>query len=153
MRWLELRIPPLAVLLAFGTVAAMLDQALPAWRVMPAGLPIVSLLLALAAVLIVLPAVLAFRRQGTTVNPTRPESTSRIVDRGIYRISRNPMYLAFAMLLLAWALWLGHPIALALVPAFVMYMNRFQIEPEERALRSRFGAEYSSYLKTVRRWI
>ena len=63
------------------------------------------------------------------------------------------MYLGFALLLLAWGLFLENLAALLGVAAFVLYMNRFQIAPEERALEARFGAEYSRYCARVRRWI
>jgi protein-S-isoprenylcysteine O-methyltransferase Ste14 len=63
------------------------------------------------------------------------------------------MYLGLLLLLLAWAVFLSNPLALLLVPVFVLYINRFQIEPEERALSSLFGGEYAAYRKRVRRWL
>ena len=63
------------------------------------------------------------------------------------------MYLGFVLGLAAWALFLGNPVAALIVPAFVLYMNRFQIEPEERALEARFGAAYAAYRRAVRRWL
>ena len=72
---------------------------------------------------------------------------------GIYRVSRNPMYLGFAILLLAWAVFLASPWMLLGVPAFMMFISRFQIQPEERALESLFGEEFRDYKARVRRWL
>ena len=94
-----------------------------------------------------------FLRRRTTINPLQPESASALVTGGIYRLSRNPMYLGLATLLLAWAIYLGNVAALAGLPCFILYMNRFQIAPEERALEARFGAEYFAYRTRVRRWL
>lgn len=98
-------------------------------------------------------ALLHFFRRRTTVNPLKPASATALVTGGIYRFSRNPMYLGLATLLLAWAVYLGNLAALAGVALFVLYMNRFQIAPEERALEERFGAEYIAYRTRVRRWV
>ena len=67
--------------------------------------------------------------------------------------SRNPMYLGFLLLLLALACYLMNVAAMALLPLFVLYMNRFQIAPEERFLLQKFGAEYQAYCERVRRWL
>ena len=63
------------------------------------------------------------------------------------------MYLGLLLTLLAWTVFLSNPVALLFVPLFVLYMNRYQIGPEERVLSSLFGAEYAAYTKKVRRWI
>jgi protein-S-isoprenylcysteine O-methyltransferase Ste14 len=68
-------------------------------------------------------------------------------------MSRNPMYVGLLLLLAGWALHLSHPLALLGLPAFVAYMNRFQIAPEERALRAKFGPAYEDYARAVRRWL
>jgi protein-S-isoprenylcysteine O-methyltransferase Ste14 len=95
----------------------------------------------------------AFRRARTTVNPLQPDRASALVSAGIYRYTRNPMYLALAMALLAWGLWLGHAVAPCGVAIFVAWMNRYQIAPEERALAGLFGAEFERYRREVRRWL
>ena len=94
-----------------------------------------------------------FLRAKTTVNPLRPDAASALVIAGVFRFTRNPMYLGMAILLAAWAIYLANIAALAVLPLFVLYMNRFQIAPEERALEARFGAEYSRYRARVRRWL
>ena len=93
------------------------------------------------------------RRAGTTVNPRKPHEASALVTSGVYRFSRNPMYLADVLLLAAWAAWLASAAALIGLPLFIVYLNRYQIELEERALQARFGAAYAAYRATVRRWL
>ncbi len=94
-----------------------------------------------------------FLRARTTVNPLAPERSSRLVVDGLNRCSRNPMYVGQALLLLAWGAWLSHPLAPLLWLLYPVYITRFQILPEERALAARFGAEYAAYRARVRRWL
>ena len=82
-----------------------------------------------------------------------PGAASSLVTSGIYRFSRNPMYLGFALALLAVAVYLAHPVAPAVLIGFVVYINRFQVEPEERALKAIFGDTFAEYAARVRRWI
>ena len=97
--------------------------------------------------------VLSFRRARTTVNPFAPERTVNIVSSGIYRLSRNPMYLGMACILTGWAVWLWQVQAVLGVVLFVAWITRFQIIPEERILTQKFGTEYRQYRQRVRRWI
>lgn len=97
--------------------------------------------------------VLHFRNAGTTVNPLSPGDSSALVTTGVYRFSRNPMYLALLLALLALGLLLSNFYALALATLFVPYMNRFQIAPEERAMVRLYGVEFERYCARVRRWI
>lgn len=96
---------------------------------------------------------LAFRRARTTVNPVKANLTSSLVIGGVYRYTRNPMYIGFLLALLAWAVFLANPIAVVWVVVYVLYITRFQIIPEERVLVSLFGAEYEAYKGRVRRWV
>jgi protein-S-isoprenylcysteine O-methyltransferase Ste14 len=109
--------------------------------------------LALLATVIALAGVVAFRANKTTVNPLNPGAASTVVSGGVYRFSRNPMYLGFLLALAAWAVYLSNALAALCLPAFVAYMDRFQIKAEERALLARFGPTFSQYMATVRRWI
>lgn len=97
--------------------------------------------------------VVSFRRAKTTVNPLKPETASSLVSSGIYQVSRNPMYVGFALFLVALAVYLSSPLELLGVVAFVLYINRFQIHPEERALSALFGSEFDLYKKSVRKWV
>jgi protein-S-isoprenylcysteine O-methyltransferase Ste14 len=94
-----------------------------------------------------------FWRAKTTINPLNPEAASAMVTSGIYQYSRNPMYVGLLFALVGWAVWLSHLIAFGLLPFFVLYINRFQIEPEEHALSIKFGDQFTKYRNTVRRWL
>ena len=89
----------------------------------------------------------------TTINPIKIENASALVTGGLYRFSRNPMYLGLALVLSGWALWLGNPINILGVAAFVWLMNVLQIKPEEAALTETFGQDYLDYKRRVRRWL
>lgn len=82
-----------------------------------------------------------------------PDKASALVITGVFRVTRNPMYLGLLLFLIGWAILLAHPVAALVVPAFVAYIDRFQIRPEEAALTDRFGARYKEYARTVRRWL
>lgn len=149
MSALETRIPPPVVALILGALAwALGGPALefPGW----AGLAILWGVLGLA---IEIAAALAFVARKTTLLPWAPERTGTLVTSGLFRVSRNPMYLGQALLLGAWSLYTGTWTALLAVPAYVLYMNRFQIGPEERILAAKFGADYDAYRARVRRWV
>ena len=94
-----------------------------------------------------------FERAQTTVNPRRPEGTSTLVTDGIYRFTRNPMYVGLMLVLLGWSAFLASPVSLGGVVAFIVYITRFQIKPEERILVEKFGDEYREYMSGRRRWI
>lgn len=93
-----------------------------------------------------------FRRVKTTVNPLHPERASSIVTTGIYRYTRNPMYVGITLVLLGVFLAFGGLSAALGVPAFLGFITRFQIIPEERILEAQFGDEYAAYRSRVRRW-
>lgn len=153
MSRLELKVPPVAVFLACGAAALGLRKLAPGLGVSLPWLPAVAVSLACVGLAVGVLGIAHFVWAGTTVHPTHPSRASRVVANGLYAITRNPMYLGLACLLAGFALWLSHPLALLSVPAFVLYMNRFQIEPEERALLAKFGENYAAYRKCVRRWI
>ncbi|RUO24533.1 isoprenylcysteine carboxylmethyltransferase family protein [Aliidiomarina minuta] len=97
--------------------------------------------------------VLEFRKADTTVDPRFPDRSSQLVASGVYRLSRNPMYLGFLLILFGWAWYLMSLLAFLWLPLFVVYMNRFQIQPEERYMVHKFGEEFHAYTARVRRWI
>jgi protein-S-isoprenylcysteine O-methyltransferase Ste14 len=98
-------------------------------------------------------AIASFVSEKTTVNPLEPERASHLVTTGVFAFSRNPIYLADAILLIAWFFWLGNSINVIIIVAFIAYITRFQIVREELALVKVFGAEYVDYCAKVRRWI
>ncbi|MDW6092804.1 isoprenylcysteine carboxylmethyltransferase family protein [Vibrio rhizosphaerae] len=100
-----------------------------------------------------LSALFTFYRAKTTVNPISPELAATMVTHGVFRLSRNPMYLGLVLILIADVYWLGSFIGLIWIIGFVVYMTYFQIMPEERILGARFGEPYQAYLQRVRRWL
>ena len=152
MRWLELRIPPPVVALVL--VGGM-------WAVARAGsveapgslLLLVSAVLVIGGFAVMASGALSFRRARTTISPLKPESTTALVTSGIYAYTRNPMYLGMCLVLVGWASYLHSWLSLVGPVAFVLYIGRFQIRPEERALLSLFGSAYEAYQGQVRRWV
>ena len=118
----------------------------------PGRLPLILAVLALGVGISAL-GVMAFRSANTTVDPRTPHQSSSLVQNGVYRYTRNPMYLGFLLILVAWGFYLGSVFAGLLLPVFVLYMNRFQIKPEECHMRVLFGEAYSRYRSEVRRWL
>ena len=153
MRWLELKIPPLIVWLLFAGAMLGVAYAAPRLSFGLAGSSAVALALVALGVAVALAGVIAFRDKRTTVNPLTPSASSSVVSSGVYRVSRNPMYLGFLLALAGWAVYLSNVVAALLVPAFVAYMNQYQIKPEERALLAKFGSEFAQYMARVRRWL
>lgn len=150
---LDTRIPP--PILAVGFAAAM---GFSASVLQPSPLPLLLRLACAVPVFIVagrfgFPAVAAFNRAGTTINPVAVDRATALVTEGIYRRSRNPMYVALTALLLCLAIALGQPWQLAGPLLFALYIQAFQITPEERAMAAKFGQDYAQYRQTVRRWI
>jgi protein-S-isoprenylcysteine O-methyltransferase Ste14 len=143
--------PPCYALLAGAVIWAICHYApeIPRlgapWRV--PGWTLVTLGVALD-----LTALLAFLRRGTTVDPIRPARARRLVTSGVYRYSRNPMYLGLALVLAGWTVLVSSPLCLPIVIGFMKLIDFVQIQPEEAALSVRFGAAYASYRAEVHRW-
>lgn len=152
MKLLELKIPPVALALlcaaAMWWIAAMTSTFGVDLRFRLAA----GIMLGALGASICLRAVIQFRRARTTVNPTTPDASSALVTSGIYRLTRNPMYLGFFLMLCGWASVLDASLAWCGPVFFVLYMNRFQIAPEERMLTRHFGDDFVRYRKQVRRW-
>ena len=146
-------IPPPIVAAIVGVLMWAVNRWLELGRVESSFLTPVAIVLLAAGLLLMLVAVASFIAAKTTVNPLRPSRASSLVTTGIFRLSRNPIYLGDLLLLAALAVWLGNIVNLLLLVPFVWYINRFQIIPEERALADRFGASYVAYCARVRRWL
>jgi protein-S-isoprenylcysteine O-methyltransferase Ste14 len=153
MRALENKIPPPLVGLGFAALMWLVSRSeLPLVFDIP-GRPAIAAFFWSLGVACSLAGVFAFHRAKTTINPLSPEAATTMVTSGIYQISRNPMYLGIFFTLIGWAVWLSHLSVFALLPFFILYINRFQIEPEERALASKFGGQFTAYATAVRRWL
>jgi protein-S-isoprenylcysteine O-methyltransferase Ste14 len=150
---LELRLPPpLVAVLCIGLMLT-LARALPAWQYPFPGRLLVGGLVATAGLALVLAGIRALRRAGTTVSPVSPHKTTVLVVHGIYGRTRNPMYLGLALLLVGIAIALANPVALVGPVLFVIWIDRFQIRPEERVLAERMGSVYTDYLASTPRWL
>jgi len=150
---LELKIPPLIlaviVAAAMGAIAWLTPQfILPiTFTYLPAAIFICGGLIVMFA------GAFAFRRAQTTLNPTKIDTASSLVTAGIFGVSRNPMYLGMAMILVGLGFYLSHALAFLGPVLFVLFINRFQIVPEERMMTELFGDEFAAYQTAVRRWV
>jgi protein-S-isoprenylcysteine O-methyltransferase Ste14 len=153
MDMLDHRIPPpiVGALIAAAMWGVALITASPALPELTRHA--ITAALVVAGLTFDLGALISFVRARTTVNPLQPGKASALVTTGIYRFTRNPMYVGMALLLTAWAVHLAAPWALPGPALFVCYITRFQIKPEERVLRRLFGDSYAAYATRVRRWL
>ena len=147
---LELKIPPPVIvgvggLLNWFATHWATDLFSPPWLLI-AALIVVSGVFGVAAVLGCL-------RCKTTVHPWSPDETSVLVTQGVFRLSRNPMYLALLLLLLAYYLYQPTWFSPLVFVVVTWYLTRFQILPEERILSEKFGDQYAQYASSVRRWL
>jgi protein-S-isoprenylcysteine O-methyltransferase Ste14 len=153
MHVLELKVPPVAVVLFMAALMWLVARAAPAFEFALPARGFLAVGLAVTGMVVSLSGVVSFRRAKTTVNPMKPDSSSSLVTSGVYALTRNPMYLGFLLVLAGWAVFLSNVLGLLLLPVFVFYMNRFQIEPEEKALAILFGPAFIAYQSRVRRWL
>ena len=153
MRALELKIPPVALVILTAALMWLVSRVGPAFDLRLPARRALALGLVVAGVVVSALGVVSFRRAGTTINPIKPETAGSLVVSGIYRRTRNPMYLGFLLGLAGWAVFLSNALAFIFLPVFVLYLNRFQIRPEERALASLFGIDFAAYQSKVRRWL
>lgn len=156
-RWYEHRIPPPVIDLACAGAMAWLAGAVPAARLWPPGgawwVWVLALGLATVGALVALAGLIEFRRARTTFNPLAPQRARTVVTSGVYRHTRNPMYLGMLIVLAGWAVWLGNAAAWLGLPLSVALLTVLQIRPEERILAERFGEDFKRYAARVRRWI
>ncbi|TKF81505.1 isoprenylcysteine carboxylmethyltransferase family protein [Vibrio kanaloae] len=153
MRFLELKVPPVALFILVFVASYFSAQYLSVGAiVLPYKIIVLVIGIALSGV-VGLSGIWEFRKQETTVNPIKVETASAVVDSGIFGYTRNPMYLGLFILLFCLGYFFQNLFSVLLSFVFVIYMNNFQIKPEERALEQLFGAEYVDYKQKVRRWI
>jgi protein-S-isoprenylcysteine O-methyltransferase Ste14 len=153
MHRLEMKVPPLYLLIALIAVELWLAKAWTQPLLPTAFHHWLGLILFIIAAMILLTATAQFIHRKTSVLPTANANTTALVQTGLYAYSRNPMYVAFALLLSAISFYFLSFAGFILVPAFVVFLNRFQIRPEERLLMEKFGEEFDGYKLKVRRWV
>ena len=142
--------PPFIYVIVFG-IALVLNWLLPLATLPVAFSRVAALALVLLGVLLMIWSNVLFRRAHTSLVPVKPSNT--LVIEGVYRLTRNPMYLGLLLVYTAAALWFNVIWALILLPLLVVAMQRVVIMKEERYLERRFGESYRQYRAHVRRWI
>ena len=153
MSKLELKIPPVLVTVIFALLMWLVSILLPGITT-PIMLRVggIIALITFGAFFSIF-GVVSFRKAKTSVNPLTPDACSSLVSSGIYKKTRNPMYVGFLFFLIGWGLFLSNLFSLAMCAGFFLYMNRFQIQAEEETLKSLFGEEFVTYKSQVRRWL
>lgn len=153
MNFLELKVPPVAQVIVTAAAMAGVSKVVPALKFSLKGSAAVAVGLGAIGVGSAILGVTQFKKAQTTPNPQALEKVSSLVTSGVYQYSRNPMYVGLVLVLFSWALYLSHFLAFVLLPIFILYMTRFQIQPEERMLAQKFGKTYQTYKAKVRRWV
>jgi protein-S-isoprenylcysteine O-methyltransferase Ste14 len=153
MSGLDLKVPPDFVWLTVAGAMWLASVVTPGLDfAMPVRIGLAAVL-AVPGIGIVVAGRVILDRSHTTWHPTEPSRTTQLVTSGVYAFSRNPIYLGMLLVLVGWAALLASPFAVLVSAAFVVYMDRFQIGPEERALAALLGREYDDYVRRVRRWL
>lgn len=149
------KIPPDVVLLSCGILMRLIAAFAP-WCsfTLPYHHVLFWAMLMMGFILVWLGVATIYKHR-TTV---RPDSASlpkaaALVTTGIYRYTRNPIYLGMAILLLAWVIFLTNWLAVSGVAIFIGFITKYQIIPEESALEKIFGQHYTRYKSAVRRWV
>ena len=153
MNSLELKIPPPAQFIITAAAIFGVSKIAPALKFSLSGSTALGIGLGIIGLSSGIMGVMQFKKAQTTPNPKEIDKATSLVTSGIYQYTRNPMYLGLVLMLLGWALYLSHFLAFILIPLFMMYITRFQIQPEERMMTQKFGQNYQAYLEKVRRWI
>lgn len=145
-------IPPVWFLIFAGVIYAT-GEALPGPVYLAPGRILIAGLFIAFGFGIAIAALVQFRAKGTTYHPEDPGKTTALVTGGVYRLTRNPMYVGMALLLTALAVYLGSLLSAFFIPVFVGTLNVAQILPEERALTRLFGNEYLVFKHRTPRWL
>jgi protein-S-isoprenylcysteine O-methyltransferase Ste14 len=150
---IKLKLPPIIVALITGAGMWIVARIAPFAAIALPYREIIASILSIAGGIISFIGIISFRFTRTTVNPLKFDKVSSLVTSGIYSFTRNPMYLGLLFVLFGWLCLLSNLLAFIFIPSFVLYMNYFQIIPEESALESKFGEAFIRYKLKVRRWI
>lgn len=150
---LELKIPPVFVMIIAMVLMWLLASVTPDIRILGLFRSVFIVAGLLLGGFFAVSGVVSFKTADTTVNPTKPETSSALVTSGIYQRTRNPMYVGMAFCLLVWAAYLSNLFTIVFVVGFIVYMTKYQIKPEEKALTDIFGEEYLDFMNKVKRWL
>ena len=150
---LELKIPPAVVMLFFMILMYFISSIFSSLNIDFMFQIFLSIETAVSGFVLIVAASYVFTEKSTSINPMKPESASTLVTNGVYKFTRNPMYLGIVVILFAWLVFLGNILNIINILLFILYMNKYQIIPEEGALEKLFGDEYLSYCAKVKRWL
>ena len=148
---METKIPPPIVALIFGLAIYFSREMLPVAEIQHSSY--LGVLLLLVGFFVLISAVRLFRKDNTTVNPLSPDQATKLVTDGIFKYTRNPMYLGMAFILGSISVFVNLLGGIFLVALFCAYITKFQIIPEERAMKDLFSHDFEKYTKSTRRWI
>lgn len=150
---LRLKIPPVIVVALAVVLMKVISLVTPASEFLLSLPPFLPYLFGALGVFVAVSGVVEFRRHKTTLNPLLTTETTALVSGGIYQRTRNPMYLGMLLALIGGIFFWANLFTVLGCVAFVAYMNRFQIEPEEEYLIGQFPEAYPAYMIRVRRWL
>jgi protein-S-isoprenylcysteine O-methyltransferase Ste14 len=153
MNSLELKVPPLVVALICIFLMWIASRVFPSQSFWFPGVYACAIFLAVIGIVLISAGIASFRHAKTTVDPRKPDTATSLVRSGIYKRSRNPIYLGLLLILAGCAVSFRNYVGFAALPLFVLYMNQFQIRPEERALNYLFEMDFREYKNRVRRWL
>ena len=148
---METKIPPPIVTLVFGLSIYFSRGIFQAVEIKYSFY--IGILLLILGLAVLIFAVRLFRKDKTTVNPLSPEQATKLVTDGIFKYSRNPMYLGMALILCSLAVIFNLIGGIILIALFCFYITKFQIIPEERAMSNLFAQDFDQYKQVTRRWI
>ena len=148
---IKTKFPPPLVALTFGFLINYTKNIFP--KVEIKNEIIFGSLIIISGLIIILSAIILFKKYQTTITPLNPSNATKLITDGIYKFSRNPMYLGLLLMLMGISIILNLTGGVFLIPLFILYLNLFQIIPEENAMVDLFKDEFTEYKKNVRRWI
>jgi len=145
------KIPPPIITLICGLGIYFSRPLFPKYNYI--SIDIIAASFLLLGIIILITSVLSFKRRSTTVSPLQPENASYLVVSGIFKYSRNPMYLGMLLILISMTIKFNFVGGILIIFAFIAFITKFQIIPEETALERLFGKEFTRYKKKTKRWI
>ncbi len=145
------KFPPPLVALTFGFLINYTKNIFP--KIEIKNEIIFGSFMIIIGLIIILSAIILFKKYQTTITPLNPSNATKLITDGIYKFSRNPMYLGLLLMLMGISIILNLTGGVLLIPLFILYLNLFQIIPEENAMVDLFKDEFIDYKKNVRRWI
>ena len=150
---MKLKVPPAAQAILFGLLMYIIDKYITIGNFSFIGQTVTAITIFSIGILITIIAIWRFIKAKTTSDPTNPSKATTLVTHGIYKYSRNPMYLTILIVLFSWMIALGNIFNIIVLIIFVYYITTYQIKPEEEALTKLFKNDYTNYCNKVRRWI